>query len=601
MGSARDTRDSRDKDGVDGTASEQPQSSGLSQLLGWTSAVRGLGGLRAHRQRAASMLEPTFTTNPHNIVSDRVVIAMVGLPARGKSYISQALVRYLNFLGCPARIFNAGNKRREEGAAGVQASFFDASNLDAKAQRERMAMETLEEVLEWLQSETRPDAGCACGVFDATNTTKDRRERVRQRVAREQPPVRLIFLESICDDVAVLENNYRMKLSNDDYKGIDPEAAIHDFKQRVVKYEAVYERVDDDIECRPLDDVAPSAEDEDAAAASGNGGGAPKPPKLYFGRPPAPGCVKLIDAGRKLVVTNAEGSYVISELLSLLHSFSLAPRCIWITVVGETSNDLRGMLGGDSQLSRDGLEYARAVRDHVLLREQSDELKVGDAPPEPAMILTGTLRRYAQMAEALSTPVTDAQASVDNAARKRRIVMQLRGMNELCAGKLDSLSYEQMRENHPREYAARAADKLHYRYPGAGGESYMDLIMRLDSIITMLEQVRGNAIVVCDRAVCRVLLGYFDRSLLGETTGLESLPNMELRSGVIELRRSHSGFSSTHTEIDRGQISRIAGPGTNLSGQTANRLPASTGWLAHASSAPSDIAGFGVPRVNTSP
>jgi len=125
---------------------------------------------------------------------------MVGLPARGKSYISKAIVRYLNFLGCPAQIFNAGNKRRQEGAAGVQANFFDAANLDAKAQRERMAMETLDELLEWLQNETQPEAGCACGLFDATNTTVDRRERVRQRVAREQPPVRLIFLESICDD-----------------------------------------------------------------------------------------------------------------------------------------------------------------------------------------------------------------------------------------------------------------------------------------------------------------------------------------------------------------------------------------------------------------
>ena len=83
-------------------------------------------------------------------------------------------------LGCPARIFNAGNKRRQEGNAGVQANFFDASNLDAKAQRERMAMETLDEVLEWLQHETQPDSGCAAGIFDATNTTKERRENVRQ-------------------------------------------------------------------------------------------------------------------------------------------------------------------------------------------------------------------------------------------------------------------------------------------------------------------------------------------------------------------------------------------------------------------------------------
>ena len=512
-------------------------------------------GLKPRRQRTMSEV-PTFTTNPHTIMSDRVVIAMVGLPARGKSYISKAIVRYLKFLGCPAQIFNAGNKRRDEGAAGVSANFFDASNADAKAQRERMAMDTLDELLEWLQAETRPEAGCACGIFDATNTTIDRRENVRQRIAREQPPVRLIFVETICDDQKVLENNYRMKLSNDDYKGTDPEAAINDFKSRVAKYEAVYENVDDDLECRPLEEPSAAAAEPSAAAAEpsaaaaepsaaaaepsaaaaepsaaaaqlsaaaaelsaaaaelsaataetpdvsageaaavGEGAGmaaggvavdgaaagalageatgaAPTIPlstsssSSYHGPPPAPGCLKLIDAGRKLVVTNCEGSYVISELLSLLHSFSLAPRCIWIALVGETANDLKGILGGDSQLSTDGLEYApsppafdspcghvarpphsaardeiwpcislltvrgrgryaRGVADYVRAREGSDELFVGGAPPEPAMVITGTLRRYQQMGEELGKA---------NGGAKRRIVLQLRGMNELCAG-----------------------------------------------------------------------------------------------------------------------------------------------------------------------
>ena len=198
------------------------------------------------------MEQPDFATNPHAVLSDRVVIAMVGLPARGKSYISKAIVRYLELLGCPARLFNAGNKRRQEGSAGMDAKFFDAANADAKQQRERMAMETLDELLVWLQNETRPDAGCACGIFDATNTTKARREKVRQRIARENPPVRLIFVESVCNDVATLENNYRMKLSNDDYRGTDPEAAYRDFKERVRQYEIVYEPVDDESECRPF-------------------------------------------------------------------------------------------------------------------------------------------------------------------------------------------------------------------------------------------------------------------------------------------------------------------------------------------------------------
>ena len=123
---------------------------------------------------------------------------------------------------------------------------------------------------------------------------------------------------------------------------------------------------------------------------------------------------------------------------------------------------------------------------------------------------------------------------------------------------------------YPREYAARSANKLHYRYPGVGGESYMDLILRLDSVILQLEQTRGNAVVVCDRAVCRVLVGYFER--FGRAgAALEELPHMDVHGGVIELRRSHSGFSSSHTPVDVGATTNVAGPGTERSvGQRAN-------------------------------
>jgi hypothetical protein len=162
------------------------------------------------------------------------------------------------------------------------------------------------------------------------------------------------------------------------------------------------------------------------------------------------------------------------------------------------------------------------------------------------------------------------QVRTSGGRHPRRISLQLHRLNELCAGTLDSLSYEQMQQNHPREYEARAADKLHYRYPGVGGESYMDLILRLDSVILQLEQTHGNVVVVCDRAVCRVLLGYFERfGQLG--ANLEELPHIDVQGGVIELRRSHSGFSSSHTPITVGATTRVAGPGTERgAGQLSN-------------------------------
>eukprot|EP00966_Prymnesium_polylepis_P082529 1911008-Prymnesium_polylepis.1 len=107
---------------------------------------------------------------------------MVGLPARGKSYISKAFICYLNFLGCSAKLFNAGNKRRTDGLAGTDAEFFDPNNKDAKALKEQMAMETLDDLIDWLQHQTSAAymatgvRGCACDIFDATNTTVARRK-----------------------------------------------------------------------------------------------------------------------------------------------------------------------------------------------------------------------------------------------------------------------------------------------------------------------------------------------------------------------------------------------------------------------------------------
>lgn len=48
-------------------------------------------GLRERiRSRSKTQM---YSINPHTVIDDRIVVAMVGLPARGKSYISKAIVR----------------------------------------------------------------------------------------------------------------------------------------------------------------------------------------------------------------------------------------------------------------------------------------------------------------------------------------------------------------------------------------------------------------------------------------------------------------------------------------------------------------------------
>ena len=68
------------------------------------------------------------------------------------------------------------------------------------------------------------------------------------------------------------------------------------------------------------------------------------------------------------------------------------------------------------------------------------------------------------------------------------------------------MTYEEINEKYPEEFAARDVNKFAYRYPR--GESYEDLVGRLEPVIMELER-QGNVLVVSHQAVLRCLLAYF--------------------------------------------------------------------------------------------
>ncbi len=58
------------------------------------------------------------------------LICMVGLPARGKTYIAKKLARYLNWIGITTRVFNVGEYRRKATSEYHSHKFFLASNKE---------------------------------------------------------------------------------------------------------------------------------------------------------------------------------------------------------------------------------------------------------------------------------------------------------------------------------------------------------------------------------------------------------------------------------------------------------------------------------------
>ncbi|HVY44538.1 MAG TPA: histidine phosphatase family protein, partial [Minicystis sp.] len=166
-----------------------------------------------------------------------------------------------------------------------------------------------------------------------------------------------------------------------------------------------------------------------------------------------------------------------SRLVAFLVNLHTTPRTIWLTRHGESQFNVRGIIGGDSPLSPRGEQYARALAEFVRARA-----------PKDLKVWTSTLRR-----------------SIDT-AREFPQAIAWRALDEIDAGVCDGLTYAEIAQRMPGEYAARSADKFRYRYPR--GESYQDVIQRLDPVIIELERQRVPVLVVAHQAVLRALYAY---------------------------------------------------------------------------------------------
>lgn len=363
--------------------------------------------------------------------SKPLVLVMVGLPARGKTYIARKLARYLNWLGVSARVFNVGNYRRKHLGSSQPAAFFDPENAEGYAARRRMALAALKDMIQWLKED-----GNRVAIYDATNGTPERRELVREQLAHHE--LRAFFVESISTNTELIEANIReTKLSMPDYAESDPDQAVRDFRERIANYERSYVPV----------------------------------------HPSEGSYVKLIDVGQQIHLNRIEGSLA-SRVVVFLMNLHVVPRPIYLMRHGESLFNEENRIGGDAPLTSTGWKFARALKG--VLRERIEG--------EP-MVWTSTLQRAVSTASALEWPL-----------------VKMRNLDEIDAGECDGMTYDDVKLKLPNEFQDRARDKLNYRYPR--GESYQDVIERLDPVILELERQRRPVVIVAHQAVLRCLYGY---------------------------------------------------------------------------------------------
>jgi 6-phosphofructo-2-kinase/fructose-2,6-biphosphatase 2 len=229
----------------------------------------------------------------------RICVVMVGLPARGKSYIAQRAQRYLQWLSIPAQTFNVGNYRRND-APQPTADFFDINNPEGERTRRAAAEAAVADMLAWFRS------GGIVGILDATNSTLERRKWVLE-VCNENG-VEVLFVESKCDDEELIMANIRdVKTTSPDYRGQDPETAALDFRNRIRNYEKVYCTIDADG----------------------------KESHLTY--------LKIMDVGKQVIISRIR-DYLQSRIVYYLMNLHIRPRSVWLSRVSKLVFIVENML-----------------------------------------------------------------------------------------------------------------------------------------------------------------------------------------------------------------------------------------------------------------
>jgi tRNA uridine 5-carbamoylmethylation protein Kti12 len=126
---------------------------------------------------ASQSFAPSSESSVRSGADRRLVIVLCGLPARGKTYISRKLTRYLCWLGYSTRCFNIGNYRREKVGASMSSDFFDPTNSEFVKARNECALSALSDMFSWFRT-----AAGQVGIYDGTNSTRSRRAMVAQEV-----------------------------------------------------------------------------------------------------------------------------------------------------------------------------------------------------------------------------------------------------------------------------------------------------------------------------------------------------------------------------------------------------------------------------------
>jgi broad specificity phosphatase PhoE/predicted kinase len=364
----------------------------------------------------------------------KLYIVMVGLPARGKTTIAAKLKQSLTRDSINTRIFNNGDLRRKMIRENTSYSgFFDPMNKKGVALREKIGLINTERARRYLQGDGK------VAILDATHASAKRRKQIRS-ILSDHP---LVFLECINQDEEILGASILRKIDLPEFGHLNQDEAIDSFKQRIAYYESIYNPIAGEGNFIKLDSLNNKIIEEEISDD-----------------------VPYLDQIRDFLLTD-----MVKNLFLIRH--------------GETYFNIENRIGGDSELTENGLAQANKLASYF----QKKRIP---------LIFTSGKKRTIQTA----APICNMQQECS--------IIPLSEFDEIDSGICECMTYEEIKKDMPEIHHARKIDKYNYVYPQ--GEGYASMEKRIERGIKKalyLSKPMDNIMIVGHRAANRMILSHF--------------------------------------------------------------------------------------------
>jgi broad specificity phosphatase PhoE len=279
-----------------------------------------------------------------------------------------------------------------------------------------------------------------------------------------------MWIEVANDDEEFLREQYEDHAkTSPDYVGVDNAQAHQDYQKRVDIFRAIFETIDS------------------------------KGEESHWSY------MKCDHSKQHFVIHDVKG-YLFQKVVTFLMNMRTTSHAFYLTRHGQSEYNDLGKIGGDSGLTQHGLNYAKRLAEFVEKKIVKDE----DGEERRARLWTSSMRRTRETSQFIKQNKILIRNETDPSVEEEWVQMRPRAwhhLDELYAGACDGMTYEEIEKNFPEEWERRNVDKLAYRYPR--GESYLDVIARLEPIIIEMERHQEPLLIIGHQAILRIIYAFY--------------------------------------------------------------------------------------------